>query len=429
MDNIFDRLYKLHPKIIDLKLERVERLLSKLGNPEKKLPSIIHVAGTNGKGSTIAMIRAALKSKGYLVHVYTSPHLVNFTERILVAGKEISKDYLRDLLLECERKNNSLPITFFEITTCAALLAFSRSKADFTILEVGLGGEFDATNVIENPILSIITPISIDHKEFLGETIEKIAETKAGIIKKDSTTIVGKQDPKVASILKLRCQRIGSELVSTKENMHFSKKDRKIIFKRNKARFEFPLPNLIGVHQITNAMTAIMALLKLQIPKKNICYGIKHADWPARLEKINYGKLEKIIRTYNSSNELWLDGGHNVDASKVLKSSIETMKPLDLHVIYGSLKNKDYKNFLLNFKEISTSLWAIKITNQPNSLSTRIIIKEAEEIGYIKPKKIKNIIEGINQICSQTNSCKTPIRILICGSLYLAGEVLRENDK
>ena len=158
MDNIFDRLYKLHPKIIDLKLERVERLLSKLGNPEKKLPSIIHVAGTNGKGSTIAMIRAALKSKGYLVHVYTSPHLVNFTERIHVAGKEISKDYLRDLLLECEKKNNSLPITFFEITTCAALLAFSRSKADFTILEVGLGGEFDATNVIKNPILSIITP-------------------------------------------------------------------------------------------------------------------------------------------------------------------------------------------------------------------------------------------------------------------------------
>ena len=153
MDNIFDRLHKLHPKIIDLKLERVKRLLKELGNPEKNLPSIIHVAGTNGKGSTIAMIRAALQSNGYIVHVYTSPHLVNFTERIHVAGKEISKNYLQELLLECEKKNNSLPITFFEITTCAALLAFSRSKADFTILEVGLGGEFDATNVIENPIL------------------------------------------------------------------------------------------------------------------------------------------------------------------------------------------------------------------------------------------------------------------------------------
>ena len=183
MDKILDRLQKLHPKIIDLKLGRVERLLNRLGNPEKKLPSIIHVAGTNGKGSTIAMIRAALKSKGYSVHVYTSPHLVNSTERIHVAGKEIREDYLRDLLLECEEKNNSLPITFFEITTCAALLAFSRSKADFTILEVGLGGEFDATNIIKKPVLSVITPISIDHKEFLGETIEKIAESKAGIIK------------------------------------------------------------------------------------------------------------------------------------------------------------------------------------------------------------------------------------------------------
>jgi len=427
MDNIFDRLHKLHPKIIDLKLERVERLLKKLGNPEKSLPSIIHVAGTNGKGSTIAMIRAALESKGYLVHVYTSPHLVNFTERIHVAGKEISKNYLKDLLLECENKNNSLPITFFEITTCAAFLAFSRSKADFTLLEVGLGGEFDATNVIKNPILSIITPISIDHKEFLGETIEKITESKAGIIKKNSTTIIGKQVPKVESILKLRCQKIGSELVSAGENIYFSKKDRKIIVERNGSRFEFPMPTLIGVHQITNAMTAILALLKLQIPKKNICAGMKYAEWPARLEKINHGKLEKIVSNYNCSNELWLDGGHNVDASKALKASIQAMKPMELHVIYGSLKNKDYKNFLINFKELSNSLWAIKIINQPNSLSANIIIREAEKIGYKKPQKIKNIIEGIDQICSQTNSCKTPIRILICGSLYLAGEVLREN--
>ncbi len=427
MDNIFERIQKLHPKIIDLKLERVERLLNKLGNPEKKLPSIIHVAGTNGKGSTIAMIRAALKSKGSLVHVYTSPHLVNFTERIHVAGKEISKSYLRDLLLECEEKNKSLPITFFEITTCAALLAFSRSKADFTILEVGLGGEFDATNVIKNPLLSVITPISIDHKEFLGKTIEKIAESKAGIIKTNSVTIVGKQTPKVESLLKLRCQRVGSQFVNTSDNIFFSKKEKKIIVKKKDLTLKFPLPNLIGVHQITNAMTAIMALVKLQIPKENICDGIKNAYWPARLEKINSGRLQKIVNNYNTSNEIWVDGGHNVDASKVLKTSIQAMKPMDLHIIYGSLKNKDYKNFLESFMELSTSLWAIKIRNQPSSLSTHIIVKEARDLGYINPKKIKNLIEGINQICTQTNSRNTPIRILICGSLYLAGEVLREN--
>ncbi len=429
MDKIFDRLQKLHPKIIDLKLERVERLLKKLGNPEKKLPSIIHVAGTNGKGSTIAMIRAALKSKGYLVHVYTSPHLVNFTERIHVAGKEINENYLRELLLECEEKNDSLPITFFEITTCAALLAFSRSRADFTILEVGLGGEFDATNIIKKPILSVITPISIDHKEFLGDTIEKIAENKAGIIKKNSMTILGKQVPTVEAMLKKKCGKVGSQFVSVSENIYFSKRQKKIIFSKDNLVYEFPLPNLSGVHQITNAMTAILTLLKLQIPKKNICYGIKYAYWPARLEKINHGKLEKIVRSYNSSNELWLDGGHNVDASKVLKTSIESMKPLELHIIYGSLRNKDYRSFLLNFKELSASLWAIKINNQPSSLSTHTIIKEAEKIGYLKPRKIQQLTEGINKICDLSNSDNTPIRILICGSLYLAGEVLKENEK
>ncbi len=429
MDNIFDRLQKLHPKIIDLKLERVERLLNKLGNPEKKLPSIIHVAGTNGKGSTIAMIRAGLKSKGYRVHVYTSPHLVKFTERIHVAGEEISEEHLKDLLLECEEKNNSLPITFFEITTCAALLAFSRAKADFTILEVGLGGQFDATNVVKNPMLSIITPISIDHKEFLGGTIEKIAESKAGIIKKNAMTVIGKQIPKVELILKSRCQKVGSRFVNTKESIYFSEKEKKIICKNNDLQDEFPLPNLIGIHQITNAMTAITALHKLNIPKKNICDAMKYAKWPARLEKINYGKLEKIIKSYNPSNELWLDGGHNVDASVVLRTSLEAMKPLDLHLVYGSLKNKDYKNFLINFKDLSKSLWAIKIKNQTNSLSTNIIINEAEELGFIKPKKINTLSEGINTICNQTNSRNRPIRILICGSLYLAGEVLKENQR
>jgi len=428
MDKIFHRLENLHPKIIDLKLERVEQLLNKLGNPQDHLPPVIHVAGTNGKGSTIAMISSALQKNGFLAHVYTSPHLVNFSERIQIAGKEISQTYLEELLLECEKKNNSSPITFFEITTCAALLAFSRSKADFTILEVGLGGEYDATNVIKNPLLSIITPISIDHREYLGNSIEKITESKAGIIKKNTPTILGKQIPRVEVILRLRCREVGSQAISENQNFYFSKREKKIIYRNKDESLTFPLPNLIGFHQITNAVTAITALQTLNISKKNICNGISSAYWPARLEKINYGKLNKIVKSYNLSNELWLDGGHNADASRVLSISIASMSNLDLHIIYGSLKNKDYTTFLLNIKELSTSLWAIKIKNQPSSLTVETIVSKAKEIGYLEPRKIGSIAEGLNKICSQSNSSVRPIRILICGSLYLAGQVLKENS-
>ena len=201
MDEIFKRLESLHPKIIDLKLDRVKRLLRKLGNPERSLPPIIHVAGTNGKGSTIAMIKAGLQSSGLKTHVYTSPHLVNFNERIEIAGKRISEGTLKKVLTECENINNSEPITFFEITTCAAFLAFSRNTADYTLLEVGLGGEFDATNVVQNPVVSVITPISFDHKEYLGDTIKKIATAKAGIIKEKIPTVISDQSAKVKKIL------------------------------------------------------------------------------------------------------------------------------------------------------------------------------------------------------------------------------------
>ena len=197
MDEILKRLESLHPKIIDLKLDRVKRLLRKLGNPERSLPPIIHVAGTNGKGSTIAMMKAGLQSSGLKTHVYTSPHLVHFNERIEIAGKRISADTLKKILTECEKINNSEPITFFEIATCAAFLAFSRTPADYTLLEVGLGGEFDATNVIQNPVVSVITPISFDHKEYLGDTIKKIAMAKAGIIKENIPTVISDQSAKV----------------------------------------------------------------------------------------------------------------------------------------------------------------------------------------------------------------------------------------
>ena len=296
MDEILKRLESLHPKIIDLKLDRVKRLLSKLGNPERSLPPIIHVAGTNGKGSTIAMIKAGLQSSGLRTHAYTSPHLVHFNERIEIANERISEDALEAVLTECEHVNNSEPITLFEITTCATFLAFSRETADYTLLEVGLGGEFDATNVVENPVVSIITPISFDHKEYLGNTIKKIALAKAGIIKKNIPTVISSQSTGVKKLLEDRCKAYKSALVCSADSFTISSSKKSIIQKKGNKSIEFPFPSLIGTHQISNAMTAISTLNYLKIPEHHICEGLKSTYWPARLQKSRRGIYSNILR-------------------------------------------------------------------------------------------------------------------------------------
>ena len=300
MDEILKRLELLHPKIIDLKLDRVKRLLRKLGNPEKSIPPVIHVAGTNGKGSTIAMIKAGLQRSGFRTHTYTSPHLVSFNERIEIGDKRISEDALKEVLNECEKVNNSQPITFFEITTCAAFLAFSRASADYTLLEVGLGGEFDATNVIQNPVASIITPISFDHKEYLGSSIKKIAAAKAGIIKKNTPTIISNQSPIVKRILDAKCVSNNSNVIWSAESFTVCSSWKSIIQKLSKKSIEYPFPNLIGTHQISNAMTAISTLTYLKVPEKHICEGLTSTYWPARLQEINNGSLYELIKKYNA---------------------------------------------------------------------------------------------------------------------------------
>ncbi len=426
MDEILKRLEALHPKIIDLKLDRVARLLRKLGNPERLLPPVIHVAGTNGKGSTIAMIKAGLQSSGLKTHVYTSPHLVNFNERIEVGGKKISEDALKEVLTECENANNSRPITFFEITTCAAFLAFSRENADYTLLEVGLGGEFDATNVIKNPALSIITSISFDHKEYLGNSIREIAEAKAGIIKEKIPTIISKQSLTVKRILEKKCIENNSDVIWASDGFSVSN-SRKCITLKHYGRFiEFPFPNLIGNHQVSNAMTAISALIHLDIPENYICKGLKSTHWPARLQKIEKGNLFDLIIDYNIKNELWIDGGHNKDASIQLKKSMGFINKKNLHVIFGSLKNKDHVSFLKNLTVIASSLCVVEI-NQRASLSKTKAVVAAKKAGWKKIYTADNIREAIKCICSKNDTYDTYVSILICGSLYLAGEALREN--
>jgi len=428
MDEILKRLESLHPKIIDLKLDRVKRLLRKLGNPERSLPPIIHVAGTNGKGSTIAMIKAGLQSSGLRTHAYTSPHLVHFNERIEIANKRISEDALKDVLTECENVNNSDPITLFEITTCAAFLAFSREPADYTLLEVGLGGEFDATNVVQNPVVSIITPISFDHKEYLGNTIKKIAIAKAGIIKKNVPTVISNQSVEVKKLLEARCKTNGSDIVWSTESFTVSSSKQTIIQKKGKVSIEFPFPSLTGTHQISNAMTAISTLNHLKIPDHYICEGLKSTYWPARLQKIEKGRLAEFIKTYNTNNQLWLDGGHNEAASIRLTESLSFINKNNLHIIYGSLKNKDHLSFLKNIAHISSSLCLVEIENQPSSLMKKVALADAKEMGWDKVYAAAGIKDAIKHICDKNMGVDKHVSILICGSLYLAGQALKENE-
>ena len=427
MDEILKRLESLHPKIIDLKLDRVKRLLRKLGNPERSLPPIIHVAGTNGKGSTIAMIKAGLQSNGLKTHVYTSPHLVHFNERIEIAGKRISEETLKKVLTECENINNSEPITFFEIATCAAFLAFSRKTADYTLLEVGLGGEFDATNVVQNPVVSVITPISIDHKEYLGDTIKKITLAKAGIIKQDIPTVISDQSAKVKKILEEKCNANRSDIIWSSDLFTVSGSKKSIIKKNGNKSIEFPFPALTGTHQISNAMTAISTLNHLKIPEKHIRDGLKSTYWPARLQKIEQGSLFDSIKNYNINNQLWLDGGHNEAASIQLKKSLRFINKKNLHIIYGSLKNKDHISFLKNLEPIASSLCLIEIENQPSSLLKEVAISDAKKVGWKTVYGANDIQDAIKHICKKNMGRESHVSILICGSLYLAGQALKEN--
>ncbi|MEC7147505.1 MAG: Mur ligase family protein, partial [Pseudomonadota bacterium] len=295
IDRILERLLKLHPKLIDLSLSRLKKLLGRLGNPEENLPPVIHVAGTNGKGSTVATMAAIYRSAGYRAHIYTSPHLVSFTERIVISGSEISKNYLEELLLECENANNGENITFFEITTAAAMLAFSRNPADLLLLEVGLGGRFDATNVIERPMLSVITPVSMDHQDFLGNTIDEIAFEKAGILKPSVSAIIGPQTNEALNVIKSRALELGSSAYVFGEDWNISPANNQLMFKMGSKSSIVPRPNLLGDHQIQNAGCALASvkLLNGQFPvsPQEIEMGLVSINWPARLQKLKEGNL------------------------------------------------------------------------------------------------------------------------------------------
>ena len=421
-DAILTRLLSLHPKIIDLSLGRTERLLEKLGHPERKLPPVIHVAGTNGKGSTVAYLRHIMEAAGLKVHAYTSPHLVKFHERIRVAGSLISEADLTALLEECEAVNGGEPITFFEITTAAAFLAFSRTPADYLILEVGLGGRLDATNVIERPALSVITTIDYDHQQFLGDTLGLIAHEKAGILKRDCPAIVGVQpDEALAEIVRMG-ERVRARLRIAGQDWQAYEQHGRLVFQDEDGLLDLPMPQLKGRHQIDNAGNAIAAVRLLDDPRiteRHIAEGLKATAWPARMQRLGQGALSSLVP---ADAELWLDGGHNPSAGRVLAQAFSELnerhsRPLVL--VWGMLNTKDVGSFIGCFAGIAARVVTITIPDEENAVDAEALAESARAHGLAA-----ETAASLEAALKQASSTVPAPRILICGSLYLAGRVL-----
>ena len=417
-DAILARMMALHPKIIDLTLDRVWRLLAALGNPEQRLPPVIHVAGTNGKGSTQAMIRAGLESRGEKVHAYTSPHLAWFHERIRLAGKIIPEAELTALLDECWRANDGQNITFFEITTCAALLGFARTPADWTLLEVGLGGRLDATNVIEAPRLTIITPVSIDHQQYLGETLADIAGEKAGILKRGVPCIVGPQQDEALEVIERRAARLGAPLLVHGQQWHVQAEGGRLVYQDETGLLDLPLPNLPGPHQIHNAGAALAALRHLGADEAACEAAVTRADWPARMQRLRRGPLPMAA----PAAELWLDGGHNPAAGEALAETLAAMPRRATHLVVGMLNTKDIGGYLRPLAAHAASLTAVSIPGEANTLSAEETEAAAHAAGLVATTA-PSVLEAVQRIVAADAGA----RVLICGSLYLAGSILREN--
>ncbi len=417
-DVILDRMMALHPKIIDLTLDRVWRLLAALDNPQTKLPSVIHIAGTNGKGSTQAMIRAGLEGAGRAVHAYTSPHLARFHERIRLAGELISEPDLTAVLDECYAANGGENITYFEITTCAALLAFSRTNADYTLLEVGLGGRLDATNVIEQPELTVITPVSIDHEQFLGDTLGKIAAEKAGIIKPGVPCVVGPQQDEALEVIEYTAARLGAPLMVHGQHWHVHTENGRLIYQDETGLRDLPMPNLLGAHQIENAGAALAALRHLQMGDDAYEAAVTKAEWPARMQRLKTGPLVELA----PQAELWLDGGHNAAAGTALAEVLASLPERPTHMICGMLNTKDVTGYLAPLAQRADSLTAVSIPGEQNTLSADETATAAAKVN-LAATTADSVADALAAITAQTPDA----RVLICGSLYLAGNVLREN--
>ncbi|SDE69862.1 bifunctional folylpolyglutamate synthase/dihydrofolate synthase [Limimaricola pyoseonensis] len=418
-DAILARMMTLHPKVIDLTLDRVWRLLAALGHPEERLPPVIHLAGTNGKGSTQAMIRAGLEAGGDRVHAYTSPHLARFHERIRLAGELISEPDLTALLDRTHAANGPEAITYFEITTAAALLAFAETPAEWTLLETGLGGRLDATNVVARPALTVITPVDLDHQQYLGETLEEIAGEKAGILKRGTPCVVAPQHEAALEVIEAKAARLGVPLLAHGQHWHVTTEAGRLVYQDERGLLDLPMPNLRGPHQVINAGTAIAALRALGRDEAACEAAVTRAEWPARMQRLTRGPLVEAA----PEAELWLDGGHNPAAGAMLAETLATLPRRPTHLVCGMLNTKDIAGYLRPLSGMAESLQAVSIPGEANTVPAAETTRIAREAGFAAASAAAGVEEAIRAITAQAPQA----RILICGSLYLAGHVLRQN--
>ncbi|WP_417307900.1 bifunctional folylpolyglutamate synthase/dihydrofolate synthase [Devosia sp.] len=421
-DAILKRLLALHPKLIDLKLDRELRLLEKLGNPQERLPPVIHIAGTNGKGSTLAYLRAFLEAGGQRVHMMTSPHLVRFNERIRLAGKLVSTRRLNAALEACEEANGGEPITFFEITTAAALKLFSEVKADYLLLETGMGGRFDASNVVDKPLGTIIAPVDYDHQNFLGHELSKIAWEKAGIMKRGAKAVFARQHEESRAVLMREAARLGITPMIQGEDFDGRAEDGRLVYQDESGLLDLPPPALAGPHQFDNAALAIAAARHFGLPvsEAQIAEGLRQVKWPARLQPL-HGTLETLLP---AGSELWLDGSHNAHGATALAEAMKQMqarRPMPLKLIMGLMNTRQPADVLAPFAGLADEVFGLTIPGEPNAHKAETIVADARKAGFAA-RDGQSIVNALAMAAEGP-----PSRVVFCGSLYLGGHVLHQN--
>jgi dihydrofolate synthase/folylpolyglutamate synthase len=431
LSDVLARLSRLHPQRIDLDLDRMHRLLAQLGHPERRLPPVIHVAGTNGKGSTVAFLRAILEAAGLRAHVYTSPWLVRPIESVRLGktgGGVLVSDHEWLVTLEhCERVNAGQPITLFEVETAAALCLFAQHPADVVLLEVGLGGRLDATNVIEAPLASVITPIGIDHTEFLGDTLAKVAAEKAGIIKRKAPVITVAQESDVATIIDQQARRMHAPLYVAGQQWHVNVERGRLVYQDDRGLMDLAAPKLFGRHQFDNAGLAIATLRAtgcFRIDTAAYEAGLTRAEWPARMQRLTSGA---VVAVAPADSELWLDGGHNADGGRIVAAALgdlEERVSRPLVVIAGMMANKDAGGFLANFTGLTRHIIAVKIPGRDGAMAPEALAAAARTLG-MRVEIASSVAAALHALTQL--AYEVPPRILITGSLYLAGHVLAEN--
>jgi dihydrofolate synthase/folylpolyglutamate synthase len=431
LGELIARLSLLHPKSIDLSLERMQRALERLDHPERRLPPVIHVAGTNGKGSTIAYMRAILEAAGLRVHVYTSPYLVRLNECFRLGrhggGVLVGDDELRAALEHFERANAGAPITVFEFKTAAAFCLFAQHPADVVLLEVGLGGRLDATNVIDAPLATVIAPVSMDHTEFLGDTLTAIAGEKAGILKRNVPAIVAEQSPEAAAVIEREAKRLRAPLHVAGQDWHVNIERGRLVYQDERGLMDLAAPKLFGRHQFDNAGLAIATLRAqntFRIEPAAFEAGVVNAEWPARMQRLASGAL---VEQLPAGSELWLDGGHNAEGGRVAAAALgdlEERVSRPLVVVAGMMGNKDAGAFLANFTGLTRHIIAVPIPDNEGAMPPDRLADAARQLG-MRVETAGNVETALRSLARL--AYEVPPRILITGSLYLAGHVLAAN--